>query len=136
MAEDVAAVALAGVWFRYPDGTEAVRGVDLEVEAGEMVSRVGDKEAGKTTLLRLIAGGCGPSEGDVSGPGPVGWSVPAVDVGVPSAAAAGTCSFGRVTPLCDWHGVVLVDSVADPTAIAAVVDEFNGSLIEARQRGA
>jgi multiple sugar transport system ATP-binding protein len=40
----------------YPDGTEAVRELDLEVSDGELVVLVGPSGCGKTTALRMVAG--------------------------------------------------------------------------------
>jgi multiple sugar transport system ATP-binding protein len=40
----------------YPDGTEAVTGLDLEVGDGEFIVFVGPSGCGKTTALRMIAG--------------------------------------------------------------------------------
>ena len=40
----------------YPDGTEAVTDLDLEVGAGEFVVFVGPSGCGKTTALRMVAG--------------------------------------------------------------------------------
>ena len=40
----------------YPDGTTAVRGIDLTIESGEFMVLVGPSGCGKSTVLRMIAG--------------------------------------------------------------------------------
>src|SRR3954468_21537052 len=40
----------------YPDGTEAVSAVDMEIDDGALMVLVGPSGCGKTTLLRMIAG--------------------------------------------------------------------------------
>jgi ABC-type sugar transport system ATPase subunit len=49
----------------YPDGTRAVRGIDLAIEEGELVVLLGPSGCGKTTTLRMIAGLETPSAGRV-----------------------------------------------------------------------
>lgn len=44
---------------------EALKGVDLSVDAGEVVGLMGDNGAGKSTLVRIIAGNFRPSEGEI-----------------------------------------------------------------------
>ncbi len=44
----------------------ALRGIDLEIRAGEMVAVVGRSGSGKSTLLNMVAGIDRPSLGDVS----------------------------------------------------------------------
>jgi len=62
-----AVVDLAGVAKRYPGSppVEALRGVDLRIESGELVAIVGPSGSGKTTLLHLLGTLDRPSEGVV-----------------------------------------------------------------------
>src|SRR5688500_2820510 len=52
----MAPVTLSHVAKVYPDGTEAVRELDLEIGDGELVVLVGPSGCGKTTALRMVAG--------------------------------------------------------------------------------
>jgi multiple sugar transport system ATP-binding protein len=52
----VAEIVLKNVTKRYPDGTEAVKQMNLEIADGEFVILVGPSGCGKTTALRMIAG--------------------------------------------------------------------------------
>jgi NitT/TauT family transport system ATP-binding protein len=58
-------LTFSGVERTFPDGTVALRGVDLQVGRGEFVSVVGPSGCGKSTLLRLAAGLDAPSAGSV-----------------------------------------------------------------------
>lgn len=61
----MARLTLEKVSKRYPDGTEALREVSLEVPDGTLFTLVGPSGCGKSTLLTLIAGLDRPTEGTV-----------------------------------------------------------------------
>ena len=44
---------------------EALNGVDLDLEPGEVLGLMGDNGAGKSTLVKVIAGNFPPSEGEI-----------------------------------------------------------------------
>jgi sulfonate transport system ATP-binding protein len=49
----------------YADGTEALRGIQVTADSGEIVAILGGSGCGKTTLLRLVAGLDEPSGGEI-----------------------------------------------------------------------
>ena len=68
-AHQRAAVVCQGVTKEFGEGetrTLALRGVDLEAEAGRITLLVGPSGCGKTTLISIIAGLLDPSGGDVT----------------------------------------------------------------------
>ena len=58
-------VSCRGVRHVYEDGVVALRGVNLDLRSGELVSVVGPNGSGKTTLAKVIAGLIEPTKGEV-----------------------------------------------------------------------
>lgn len=51
--------------FQYPDGTQALSGIQLEIAEGEFVAFIGQNGSGKTTLSKCLNGLYKPTTGDV-----------------------------------------------------------------------
>lgn len=65
-AEPPAVIHAAAVGFTYPNSDKpALRDVELEIRAGEIVALVGENGSGKTTLAKLLTGLYVPDAGEV-----------------------------------------------------------------------
>jgi energy-coupling factor transporter ATP-binding protein EcfA2 len=53
------------IWYTYPDGTEALKGVDLQIYKGDFLGLIGRNGSGKTTLAKIIKGLYNPTKGKV-----------------------------------------------------------------------
>ncbi|GIP41009.1 cell division ATP-binding protein FtsE [Paenibacillus sp. J31TS4] len=58
-------IEMQDVWKTYPDGTHAVRGIDLKVNANEFVYVVGPSGAGKSTFMKMIYREERPTKGQI-----------------------------------------------------------------------
>lgn len=58
-------VRTENLWKVYPDGTKALKGINLSIMRGEFVGVMGPSGSGKSTLLHLIGGLDKPTEGKV-----------------------------------------------------------------------
>src|SRR6056297_2902241 len=65
--------SVRGLFHREYNEVQAVRGIDLEVEAGEFVAFLGPNGAGKTTTLKLLSGVIDPTGGEARVMGYVPW---------------------------------------------------------------
>lgn len=59
-------IAVRGLRKAYDSGFEALKGVDLDIEEGEIIALLGPNGAGKTTLISTICGITRPTAGSVS----------------------------------------------------------------------
>ncbi len=60
-------IRFEGVGFRYPEaGAWALRHLDIEIRAGEVVALVGENGAGKTTIVKLLSRLYDPTEGRIT----------------------------------------------------------------------
>jgi putative ABC transport system ATP-binding protein len=64
-ADTGVALRLVDVVKEHPGGVKALRGVSIEIDAGEQVAVVGPSGSGKTTMLTILGTLERPSEGDV-----------------------------------------------------------------------
>lgn len=65
--------SVRGLFRREYEDVHAVRGIDLNVEAGEFVAFLGPNGAGKTTTLKLLSGVINPTSGTASVMGHIPW---------------------------------------------------------------
>jgi ABC-2 type transport system ATP-binding protein len=110
----VAAVEARGLVKRFGQ-REALRGIDFEARAGELMAVIGPNGAGKTTLLSILAGVAAADGGDVRLPrGEVGW--------VPQQAAL----YRRLTVEENLLLFARLEGLDDPHASAGEMLELAG----------
>jgi ABC-2 type transport system ATP-binding protein len=103
---DAAALRIRDLVKRYPTGTEALRGVDLDVAAGELFGLLGPNGAGKSTLIHCTTGLARPTSGTIEV-----FGHDAIDHAGPARAAVGLAPqdlnldwFLTVEETLDYHG--------------------------------
>lgn len=63
MMRDV--ISIQDVWFTYPNGVEALKGINLNFQEGGITALIGQNGSGKTTLAKLTNGLLKPTRGKV-----------------------------------------------------------------------
>lgn len=58
-------IEIKNLYHHYPDGTHALKGIDLTISEGEFLLICGPNGSGKTTLIRLICGLFKPTAGSI-----------------------------------------------------------------------
>ena len=58
-------IAVSGLHKTYASGFQALKGIDLDIERGEIFALLGPNGAGKTTLISIVCGLVNPSAGRV-----------------------------------------------------------------------
>lgn len=61
----MSSISIRGVTKRFPNGFEALKGIDTEIQQGSFTVVLGPSGAGKSTLLRLMNGLESPTRGEV-----------------------------------------------------------------------
>ena len=85
MQDNTPIMQLRGIVKGFPNGTVALRGVDLDIEQGKVHGLLGANGAGKSTLIRILSGSYWATLGEIIWRGqPVQWDSPkaANDMGV------------------------------------------------------
>jgi len=62
---DAPLFSMRGVCYRYPDDTQALSNVDLDIVAGDRIALVGQNGSGKTTLIKQLCGLLLPTDGEI-----------------------------------------------------------------------
>ncbi len=121
---DGAVLSVRGMAKRYGE-REALRPLDFDVSAGELVAIVGPNGAGKTTLLSILAGVQPPTAGSLSAPAEgltVGWA--------PQQPAL----YGKLSVAENLRLFARLERVADPEGAVERMLEQTGLRARAHER--
>ena len=95
------ALEVDGLAKRYRGGVEALRGVSLAVEQGQLVGLLGPNGAGKSTLVKICCGLVRPTEGT------------ATIAGAPAGSKAARAQIGYLAELFRFPGWARADEVLE-----------------------
>lgn len=65
MTEKTLYIQVKDLDFEYPDGTQALKDINLEILRGEFIALIGQNGSGKTTLSKCLNGLYKPTSGDI-----------------------------------------------------------------------
>lgn len=65
ISKDLPLIIIEGIDYIYPNGTVALKNINLNIFKGEMLGIMGKNGAGKTTLIRTLNGLIRPTSGDI-----------------------------------------------------------------------
>lgn len=65
MTEREVYILVKKLYFEYPDGTQALKNINLEIVKNEFIALIGQNGSGKTTLSKCLNGLYKPTSGDV-----------------------------------------------------------------------
>jgi ABC-2 type transport system ATP-binding protein len=117
-------ISVKGLVKRYGERT-ALRDIEFDVAAGELVAIVGPNGAGKTTLLSILAGVQRASAGTVNGPGvgsAIGW------------APQQTALYSKLSVVENLKLFARLEGVVDPDGAVARMLEQTGLAERAHER--
>ena len=120
------AVRIVGLRHQWPDGTDALAGVDLEVARGERIAILGPNGSGKTTLALHLIGAFDRSTGTGTGTGDV--QVTGLDVGAHLAEVRRRVGLVFQDP----DDQLLLATVADDVALGPANLGLTGEALSAR----
>ena len=110
----------------YPNGTQALKPVQLVVQPGEFVTLLGPSGCGKSTLLKMVAGLLAPSEGRL-----LLWRRPVGQAGAVDAGRGLSFVFQEAT-LMPWASVLA--NVRLPLDLAGVPQRDSTARVQAALR--
>ncbi|MDN5863213.1 MAG: ATP-binding cassette domain-containing protein, partial [Salinisphaera sp.] len=115
-------ITIDKLWFRYPDTSrDVLRGIDLDVKAGETIALVGRSGSGKSTLLSLLPRFYDPSQGRIRLDGA-------------DLRAYRLADLRAQVSLVDQNVVLFNDTVARNIAYGSLVRHGRGEIMAAARR--
>ncbi len=101
---------------KYPNGTEALKGINLQIEQGQFFALLGANGAGKSTLVKILTTLIKKNSGDFT--------------------IGGICPENNPSQIQRYIGVALQENELDPTEKVTSLLQFQGQLFGMTQKQA